>query len=192
MPLPVIADVYRVTLNWATESQVTPHNVIHVETASANEADIAAAIEDNLTTNMIALLGDDQTLESIDVIKLDGTSAQQSFTVTSIVDGQGTGPSTPAAAGVLSIHTVQRGPRGRGRLFLGPLHDNHNGSGVIVPSTLPGAIVAAWTTFNDALTAADISMGVASYVHADFHLATGFSMRAAFGTMRRRQDQLVH
>lgn len=191
MPLPVIPDVFRVTWNWTAQSAVTPHNVMHVLSASADEALIAASLMDNLTTNMIALLQDEQTLETMDIIKLDGTSAQQTFTSTTDVDGQGTGDAIPAQAGVLSMHSAQRGPRGRGRLYIGPVHESHSAGGMITPSDLPAAIALAWTNFAAAIEPDDISICVASYVHSDAHVVTTFSMRSALGTMRRRQDQLV-
>jgi hypothetical protein len=57
-----------------------------------------------------------------------------------------------------------------------------------------GDTVAAWVAFENHLVAESpsIEMVVASYVHADAHSVTSISMRQIAGTIRHRQDQLVH
>lgn len=190
MPLPVIADTFRCTLNWASTGGVLPHNVFHVQALTGNEADLFAVLEANFTTNMFAFMHDGINIESVDIIKLDGSSAQQSFNMTEFIDGQGTGDVLPAYAAVLSLHTTQRGPRGRGRMFIGPTTEALVDNGTIGGGGFVDATITAWDTFKDDLAGAGVDLGVASYAHSDFHGVTTFSMSGVAGIQRRRQEQL--
>ena len=190
-PLPVIANVYRCTWNYTAFGGVTAHNVLHFESTSSDEAGLAATIEDNLTTNMISPVYDIVTVESVDVIKLDGSSATQNFPISSGASGTTTGDIIPAAAAVLSLHTAQRGPEGRGRLYIGPIGETLNSDGLI-STVATAAVVTAWEAFATAIAADDWLHVVASYVHAVARPVISYSMRPQLGTVRRRQEQLLH
>jgi hypothetical protein len=125
---------------------------------------------------------------TLEVTKLDGTTAGQPEAVTSFA-GQSTGDIVPAASGVLSLHTAQRGPRGRGRLYLGPPGEGIIATGQLASGT-PANIAGAWATFNAAMAADGFFHCVASYVHADSHDITSYRCDTLLGTQRRRQDQL--
>jgi len=195
-PLPVIAGVARITLDWAGPSAPQPANVFHLVTSTSDEDQIGDAIETSLAaggTDMFLTVQESYTLTGVDIILLDGTSATQHWTFGTGIEGQAGGNLIPQAAGVLSLHTDQRGPRGRGRMFLGPLGEADQDAGYIGIST-PALVTDAWDDFNDALEASSIDarMVVASYVHAEYNPVRTFSMRRKTGTMRRRMKQLAN
>jgi len=98
----------------------------------------------------------------------------------------------PNAAAVLSLRTPQRGARGRGRQYIGPVSEAALTDGKIVES-YRGAMVGAWQDAGVSLAGSPItaSFGVASYAHAEVNGVTSISMRVPGGTQRRRQNQLV-
>lgn len=189
-PLPVIADTFRCTMNFDMTGGVAAHCVAHFASNTGNEADLATEFENHLTSNMIAPLLDAVTVESLDIIALNGVSATQHFTLANTSSGTTTGDVIPAAAAVLSLHTGQRGPQGRGRLFLGPIGESGNIDGIFSPSLLT-ACVAAWTAFQADLFADGWAQVVASYVHGVNYTVLSHSMRPQLGTVRRRQNQLL-
>lgn len=194
-PLPTIGNAVRVTLNWSSNLGITPRNVMHLITASADEQEIGEAIEAAAVTNvdMFQAIDDAFTLISLSILLLDGTTPTYEYTLVSDdVKGGGSGEQIPAAAAVLSMRTSQRGPRGRGRLYLGPVSEAALTDGRISESYRV-AMVNSWDDFQDDLVASPIvaSIGVASYAHAEINGVNTFSMRQAAGTLRRRQNQLL-
>lgn len=194
-PLPVIGNCVRVAMQWNASAGVRPVNVFHLITASTDESAIRDALDaawQDATTNPWAPLHTSFNTVDYLITLLDGTSAGQ--VIPSIDDpaGSSTGGMSPAIAAVLSFHTPQRGPRGRGRLYLGPMGEADYDNG-LVGGTLRTETVAAWNEVNESLADSPIaaSLGVASYVHAEVNGVTSISMRQQLGTMRRRQDQLV-
>lgn len=190
MTLPVIENVFRCTWNWEPTGGIHPNNVLHFLSDTGDEADLADKLDDNITTNMISMMHDGIHIARYEIIKLDGTSATQIFASESSADGAGSGDVVPAAALVLSMHTTVRGPRGRGRLYMGPMCEGNMVDGMI-GSGIAVATVTAWTTFAGAMQTDGWTHGVASYEHSDFNPVLSYSVRPQLGTMRRRQDQLV-
>jgi len=195
-PLPAIAGVFRVTIDWSVSNGVTPRNVFHVRSPTATVAQIATGLE----SAFVAGIGQFETVSSlfqfnsVSILPLDGTSATTIHTLaTTHTGGAGSGEFIPAMAGVLSLRTAQRGSRGRGRMYLGPSPEAIQTNGQL-DNTRVGDSVAGWVAFENHLVAESpsIEMVVASYVHADAHSVTSISMRQIAGTIRHRQDQLVH
>jgi hypothetical protein len=148
--------------------------------------DIATAFDASTQANQWNCIQQDWAFTSIDLLKLDGTSA----TSTKAVSAQGSltsGDWANAVAGVISLKTPQRGARGRGRLFLGPVAESQISLGLLNSVT---SISVAWEAFRVAMNAAGASLVVASYQHADQHAVTSLIMHTLPGTMRRRNDQL--
>lgn len=194
-PLPTIGNCVRVAINWTGVGGVAPVNVFHLITDSTDEVEIATALDAAFHANTACwqCLMANYELDSYTITLLDGHSAGQVVTSlgTPIVGGGG-GNMVPQVAGVLSLHTPQRGPRGRGRLYIGPVGESEIDSGII-SAGVRTAMVGAWSDWQDDLAASSIaaSLGVASYVHSEVNGVTSVSMRAQAGTQRRRQDQLV-
>lgn len=194
-PLPIIGNAVRVALNWNTQDGVSPRNIFHLITNSTDEAEIASELDTALAAGGADIFGTlygAYLLESYTITLLSSASAGQVIPSNGTVSGGSDGAQIPAVCGVLSFHTNQRGARGRGRMYIGPIGENDVVAGLIT-GTIPADCVDAWNTFNDDIAASPIaaSLGVASYTHADIHGVTSISMRAQCATQRRRQDQLV-
>lgn len=194
-PLPTIGNCVRVTLNWNTSQGVTPRNVMHIITASDSGSDIGEAMQEAWQANpdCFQTVQSGFTLVSLSILPLDGTAPTFEYTMEApFIVGGGDGDIIPQAAAVLSLRSNQRGPRGRGRLFLGPIGENVLEDGVIGASYRASAI-SSWEGFDDDLAASPIagSVGVASYAHSDVHGVATWSMRAPSGTIKKRNQQLV-
>lgn len=190
-PLPVIADTYRVTLNWSNYNGVTPRNVFHVRAASSSEPEVAVTIGPLFGDSMFQAMSSGQVLTSITVIALDGISASYEYPLPTEVGGGASGDTIPASAAIVKLGTDTRGPRGRGRVFLGPVCESAQSSGFLnddPQSTMQTAWMAFVTAMADATPA--MSLVVASYVHADENLVTALRVEGLVGTQRRRQEQL--
>lgn len=190
-PLPIITDVFRVTLNWSNLVGVAPRNVFNVLAPTYDELTLGGALVSHFTDAMFSCLNDSYILNDIDVIALDGASATQTTP-----DGNTNGQTSssqllPATAAILSIRTAQRGPQGRGRMYIGPCCEANVASGVL-DSTVRSTMEAAWTTFINAIETlvSPITFGVASYKHAAFYDHVTHQVESVVGTQRRRQDQL--
>lgn len=194
-PLPTIGNCVRVGINWSRQGGVAPVNVLHLITASESEVDIAGALEDAMVaagSGVWEIVQETYRIQSFTVTLLDGSSAGQIVPCGSTIGGQATGNIVPQVAGVLSFHTPQRGPRGRGRLYMGPVGEGVISDGIVNSGNRTN-VVNAWNELEDELAGSAIaaSLGVASYVHAEVNGVTSKSMRGPAGTQRRRQNQLV-
>lgn len=192
MPLPVIPDVWRVTLNYRHGLQLIAHNVLHVLAVSDSEAAVASSFNDSVpTSGFLDCLDTSTVLESFDLIPLDGTSTQTSHALDPTENGGHAGDATVPDAVIVSLYTAQRGTRGRGRVFVPFVGEASQNGGVLV-SAHREAMEDAWNTFADDLLAspAGLQLGVASYRHADFHALTSLRIQPVVGTQRRRLRQI--
>ena len=185
--LPTIANTFRVTLNWHTAHGITPRNVLHILAPSANEVDVANEVDAAFVaaTNCFQPMCDDFNFDQMDVIKLDGSSATQTVTVPDGIAGGESGDCIPAACCVVGFHTLQRGARGRGRIYIGPIAEVSQTQGILTSSALTD-MASSWATFHDHLITNSMALVVASYVHADQHEVTSVHIDSILGTQRRR------
>jgi len=186
MPLPVISDVFRVTLNWGPAHGLSPRNVLHFEAASGDEVALATTLTDNFTDSMWQPVMQDWAFSSLDIIKLDGVSA----TVTVPIDPQGSltsGDWIPNEAVIVSLHTGVRGPKGRGRVYLGPIAESVQNGGLY---TSVSSLTTAWSDFANAMSTDGKPWVVASYAHAEAHQVTSLHVPGLVGSQRRRLDAL--
>lgn len=182
-------------MKWNTVQGISPVNVFHVITDSTNEAEIAQDLDvafDSATENPFAVLSSLFTNATYTITLLDGVSAGQVFPDTGAFTGGSGGQIIPQVAGVLSLHTNQRGPRGRGRLFLGPVGEAIQDGGIL-ENEYRDASVAGWEEFEAILPTLGTasSLCVASYTHEEAMGITSISMRLQTGTVRRRLNQLL-
>jgi len=191
-PLPVINDVFRVTLNWSQHEGVTPRNVLHFLSNTGDEADLAAALDAQMLNDMWVPMSINQTIDSYAIIKLDGTSATQVIASTAGTHGRADNAIIPQVAAIASLRTSQRGSRGRGRVYIGPCCEDKVGSGIITAVGDVAGMQTAWSTFTGGMVTegAGYEFGVASYVHADFNGLNNLTIERTLATQRRRQDQL--
>lgn len=195
MPLPVIPDVFRVTLLWNSHDGVQPRNVIHVRSTTLDEGQVGLAVLQSFQDSRVShepfeLLNSVYTFDSVEVLPLDGSTAGVIVTnAAQPMVGQDTGNLVVALCNIVSFRTGFRGPRGRGRMYIGPCGEDRQNAGVF-NSTFVADAQIAW---DDAVTAfADnlVPLCVASYKHSDSHDVTTATVEAVGGTQRRRQDQL--
>lgn len=193
-PLPTIPNVFRVDLPWISYGGIAPVNVFHVETSSDDVQDIAAAIEESApsVSGMWACMHESYLCQEFGITPLDGETPRivVPFTGDAWHGGYG-GQLIPSVAGVVSIRTGQRGSRGRGRLYLGPVSESAVEGGHIIDAALT-LMREEWLEFyTNLLTASPVcKFGVASYVHSDFNQALSVQVDYLTGNQRRRQNQL--
>jgi len=192
MPLPVIDHCYRVTFDYNRFDGVKPANVIHVidPAPTHTEEEIGAAVEAAIQSHWAQALPSGQRLLSLTVLPLDGSSASHVHPVAD-TGGEQSGDTIPGMAVVISMRTLQRGPRGRGRVYLGPVGESAQTNGIISPS-IASTMGGAWESFRTHLISQSPSLVlvVASYKHGDTHEVTACTADALGGIQRRRQRQL--
>lgn len=196
MPLPVIANTFRTTLNWTgTLSSQNSHNVLHIASATGDESDIRDAVQSAILANAatFSMMHSSVALTSMSILKLDGVSGTVTLAPTSTVDvSTGTGDIVPESCIGVSFYTGLAGPRHRGRIFIGPLTEDNINSGNYVPTL--STVTNAWNDFLSDLSAAlplgAGGLGVASYVHSDINAVTVCTAHQALRTQVRRLRRL--
>lgn len=188
-PLPTIADTFRCAFNHfaANGSAVS---ILHIRKATATASQIAADIQTASTGhNIFDEMHTGWTTPSVSITPLDGHTAALDFAVTGL-DGSGAGDELPAYAIVISLKTTQRGSRGRGRCFIGPIGETVTQGGKILTADAT-TIAGIWNGWANALVTAGSQLVVASYLHADAHNVSSLRCDIPLGVQRRRQDRLV-
>ena len=191
----MIADTYRVTLPWqdvGVTVGVKPVNVLHVHNPTAIASSVATDIATVLAAHAAAMfdtLYTGLTLPGIVVLPLDGVSSEIEEAVSGSPHGGGSGGVLPAVATVVSLHTAQRGSRGRGRVYVGPMGETQVSNGSVAGASL-STMLAGWGAFQGGLAALGSDFCVASYKHADQHPVSSIRLDTLCGTQRRRQNQL--
>lgn len=195
-PLPTIAGVVRVTVPFNAANSIAPALVFHFDTTLADEDDIGLAFSTGwqtvrATAEPIYPMADDFIATTLDIIKLDGSSATFTYTLPTVIQGNQGGEYSPASCAVVSMHTAQRGPRGRGRKYVGPIVEGKMTDGSLNVDAV-GEMQDAWDLLLGQWNspAGDLRLGIASYVHSDFHPVTSARVDGVLGTQRRRQDRL--
>lgn len=187
--LPVITDTFRVTLDWSPAGGVQPANVLHFFSAGLNEGGISAALEAHLDPRVVDCVSNNFDILGVTVLALDGTSASQTFAWSTVITGGSTGEFSPASCGLVKFQTAQRGPRGRGRMFCGPVAESAMADGLLGTAT-GSDMFDGWAASLPALATADCALVVASYAHHDQNAVTAVTVERVLGTQKRRQDQL--
>lgn len=190
-PLPIIADAYRVTLNWVTASGANAVNVMHFLQSGTTAAAMAATVDAHVTSSMWAVQETGTHVTRLDVIKLDGSSATASLTVTgSKWAGTATaGDYIPQMAAVIKTQSLFRGRSKRGRVYTPFVAESQSTNGVLGGGAV-AAGQAAWTAFLAAMIAAGAQPIVASYKLASQVPITEYTFESVAGTQRRRMSRL--
>jgi len=197
MPLPVITDTFRITLDWGpVTTGETVANVFHVHANGASETDVADGLEPIIegwatSGNPYAALSNGFQLSQFTVLALDGVSAGIVRVPSPAPHGGASGEAIPQVAQIVSFYTTTRGPRGRGRQFIGPATESEVSGGAFTV-IFSAAVETNWNAFNTALGAAATPMAlcVASYAHATQSEVSDIVAKIGSGTQRRRMDRV--
>jgi hypothetical protein len=194
-PLPTIANVYRCAVPWFGLSPA-PVNVMHFRTTDTSDvAEIVSAIGDAYDAITSGgpwhCLDNNFSATELAITPLDGVTAQSNQPLGTTMIGSASGELIPSMAGVVSFATTQRGPRGRGRVYVGPITESQQDGGFLETTALT-EMLTGWGQWHAAMRAGSPSIDpvVASYVHADAHSIVSIRVDFVVGTQRRRLDAL--
>jgi hypothetical protein len=192
MPLPVIADVHRVALDWQdSQSGFSATNVLHFKTAVAGRSplQVYTCLNAHVTQAMWDWVSGTAIVTSVTITPLDGVSAAAVFNTGSPAKwtGGGLGQSIPAVAGLVKLLTGLRGPRHRGRIYVPFVGEGEQAGGQLIDVAAVTAAFQAFATACIADATTSMALGVASYVHSDWNQATTIVGETTVGTQRRRQ-----
>ncbi len=203
MPLPVIADVCRVTLSGIVEGGVGWSNTLHIARTGTTSWSTLIPLIDAEISKLYAQVGygagkygwaqyctDGTTFKQATYTPLDGASA--STTLNHSQTGVST-QSAPPAQNAMSI-TLKSGLRGRsyrGRVFwVCNSREVMSPDGTIAQADLDGTVLA-FQAFNAALggLVGPCGLVVASYLHGTSTAATGFQPRAVMAHQSHRRGR---
>jgi hypothetical protein len=191
-PLPVIAGAFRVALRW-TNGSGSQHavNVVHIDGGSATENDIFTLLDSHVVANLWAPVSTQCSVEQVDVTRLDGTSATQSFRTGTPTKWTGMASTdySPQVAALVKLTTVSRGRSHRGRIFLPFVGEDVQSLGVITPPS-GSNWQSNWTDFLAALVTAGKPLVVASYKLASMETVSHATTELFSATQRRRQERV--
>ena len=192
MPLPEIANTYRVTWNFTTSRGVTPRIVQHFLCPGSNVDFVGAALVGAATDNMFNPMPQSFEPDTFDILPLDGVTPTRQFDLDpGLQMCQAAEEMSPASAALISLRTDQRGPQGRGRSYVGPVAEAEMANGQLSVGS-KNAMQDAWADFLEALAALDpeVLLVVASYAHEESYPVQTLNFELPLGTQRRRQSQL--
>ena len=190
MPLPVIANTWACTYVWGNVNAPNPATfTIHYLDISGTQtaANLAADIETSTTQDMWRQMTSAAIASKLNIIKLDGVSAGQSFATSGGAKWTGSGGADTILQGaiVVSLKSAQRGPRGRNRIFLPWAAESEQTNGTLLA---PGQALmqAAWNVYQPAMVALGWRTVAVSAKYADQHEVANIVVRNFLKTQRRR------
>lgn len=199
IPLPVLPNVYRVSLLWTDTAGGPPAvNVIHIaaSTSGTGPGDAKGALDHAVNASMFYVQPTTFEVYQYNIIPLDGHSSTTSLAPAVISNwrGQTAGGYAPQVCNLIKLQTGLRGRSNRGRIYLPHVCDSANSNGQVGSSALT-SIQTAWSSFLTGLTtyAPAFNLVVAAYDRdhggASPHATTVTSVVAEqyTATQRRRQ-----
>jgi len=202
IPLPVIANTFRIGLHWTTAGGQSGANVFHLQATAPGHtaADCMEALDDAVTAAMWGMVASAWSVDEVHITPLDGISATNAFTPATPAHwfGGTGGDFVPAVSGVLKFTTALRGRAHRGRMFCMPPAESQISNGKFTDGT-PATSATAWAAFQAALFVdADFTSNlvVASYdrkhsgAGATATVVTAIQGETTCATQRRRQERL--
>jgi hypothetical protein len=193
-PLPVIANTYRVAMEWGNSDYPNwiATNVIHLNKSSSNPAAVAAALEANVAAAMWQVQSTHSTIKNLVITPLDGSSVAFPIATTGGAKWSGNqSNNTPTAqnCNIVKLLTAKRGRSYRGRIFL-PWADEQAVDGNLLHTGNASACTAAWVAFHTAMTAAGFNLVVASYKLATVDNVAALACENYTATQRRRNKRV--
>jgi len=172
VPLPVIADTFRVAIEGTASNGHNWANVLHYrKTGALSYAGAIAILDpillDHVSTNngggsgWNALAHTTARINQFRYTPLDGASA--STIITHAVAGISGGDPLPANMALcVSLRTASRGPGARGRVYTGPHIESDNDSSGNPSAALVSTLALQWTAHLAALVGTGVSLVVVS------------------------------
>jgi hypothetical protein len=185
-PLPTIAGIARIAVDFEQFEGVKPVCTFHVATDSTDVTEIGAAIEAAADSALYLVMPGGFNPSTLTITLLDGTAGGVQVPID--VDWCSAGSEmVPEAACVISQYDGGRGPRHRNRQFVGPVGEANMSNGTISPANV-STLQDAWNTFAANLLSGspEILPAVVSYVHAEANQTTSIKVKSAQATQRRR------
>lgn len=190
-PLPVIADIFRTAIEWSNPNGLGhAANVMHISGPGKTPTQLMTSLEARVAAGMWSWVDSASTIDQVVITPLDGTSATVTFNTSGgakWTGGSGAATGVPQASGIIKLQTGIRGRSNRGRLFLPWVAENEQSNGILQDVT---AVNTAWGNFANGLVTDGFALGVASYLHSNWHQATNVSAENHLGTQRRRNDRI--
>lgn len=191
-PLPEIADVYRVALNWQhSDYGWTATNVMHFRKSGGDASDVYDTLDSNVTAAMWEVAPEHAHIHSVDVTPLDGTGATYTGLTGDASKWSGpiaSGLSTPQVCALVKLNTAKRGRSFRGRVYI-PWASEQNVTAGQVDSANVTAAQAAWTAFIADMDGDSCQLVVASYVLASAEDVLTALYERDVATQRRRNQR---
>lgn len=193
MPLPTIADCFRVAIDYSESGSLhTATNVIHVLGPSMDEDDVFDLLNDSVTDSLWEPCGDGINVDQVVVTKLDGTPDGRVFGPSSLTGDWATSAASndfaPQACALIKLATGATGRSGRGRIYLPWLADELVTRGILDGTTVTNT-TAAWVTFTNALVTGGAALAVASYTNSTAAQVLNLACESLSATQRRRNRQ---
>lgn len=189
-PLPVIADVVRVAIDWSNSFVTKPAtNVMHFSAPGKTLAQVFTALDNRVVTNMWCGATVDTKAITVTLTPLDGSGSTLVQPVTPAAKWAGpavTGDVVPQVAAIIKFATAKRGRSFRGRIFVPFTAEAQQSSGVVTPATVAAA-TAAWATWLTNMNGDGVHPVVASYKLGSAEAITAATAEAMTATQRRRQ-----
>ena len=187
----IIPNAFLVTLLWTRQQGVMPRMVLGF-TSTGSKQHVADTVAGALTNNMFAPMPSLFTCPFVSALPLDGASASALNTTAIGCQGVSGGSDfIPASACVVSLKTALRGPAHRGRVYVGPVAEGDQTSG-IMGTGVSALMSPAWNTFLTTVAAASppVVWVVVSRKHLTTNVIGQVVVENTLGTQRRRQTQL--
>jgi hypothetical protein len=185
----VIADVYRVALNWTnTVNTWKATNVMHFHKTSSSPSSVWTIIDTNVTAAMWGFQVNNCSVHDAVVTPLDGSSVSYPIVTGSPAKWTGlqvSGDIIPQGSNVIKMLTAKRGRSYRGRVFVPWLSEGQQNFGTLTGATVT-SVTTAWVAFHTALTAAGLDMVIASYKLGTADNVAALVCEPAAATQRRR------
>lgn len=200
MPLPIIADCYRVAVRGHNSAGQICVNVLHFSKPGAtSEASFRTALDANLRNIYLAggvtgvgtsgwgtFGGGSSYVDDYTITKLDGVSA--SLTIPMPINGSASGDNLPPdTALVTTLRSSSRGRSKRGRTYWwGGTEANNGSDGRVLAANLL-EFQANWNAVLVAPANTDAILSVASYTLGTFAIVTSCTVQPVFDRQSRRK-----
>jgi len=190
-PLPVIANVFRVSLEWTHATLGHAANVLHFLGTPGTASGLWTALDANVTAAMWEPVPNGADITEVKITPLDGVTATATHSPGEAArwGGGATAPGVPATCALVRLATPLRGASHRGRVYVPWVTEGTQTEGTLNEATR-ATMAGAWATFRTDMDTDGYTLQVASYLLEDSATVTSLSVDDKLATQRRRQSRL--